>query len=77
MTLATLANCKDCGGLYLKTRSCYCPDCQKEHDHLYTRVRTYLRANPRSTVADVHEQTGIPMSKLLQMGKEDYIPFSR
>lgn len=73
----TLANCKDCGGLFLKTRSLYCPRCQQAQDSLYVQVRSYLRANPRSTVIEVHKKTGIPISKLLELGKEDYIPFAR
>lgn len=73
----TLDNCKECGQLFIKARSSYCPACQKVHDRYYTEVRSYLRANPRSTIIDVHEKTGIPISKLLEMGREDYIPFAR
>lgn len=73
----TLANCKHCGGLFLKTQTGYCPECQKIHDRLFMQVRDFLRSNPKSTVMDVHEKTGIPISKLLEIGKEDYVPFGR
>lgn len=73
----TLANCKDCGDLFIKTRSAYCPHCQQVHDRMYMQVRSYLRANPRSTVIEVHEKTGIPISKLLELRREDYFPFAR
>jgi len=73
----TLANCKHCGELYLRNKTGYCPGCQKVHDRLYMQVREYLRTNPKSTVMDVHERTGIPLSKLLELGKEEYVPFAR
>lgn len=73
----TLANCKHCGQLFLQTRSRYCGKCQAAQDRLYMQVRDYLRQNPNSTVLDVHEVTGIPVSKLLEIGRQDYTPFAR
>jgi hypothetical protein len=73
----TLANCKHCGGLFLKNRTGYCISCQSVHDRMYMQVRDFLRVNPKSTVMDIHAKTGIPVSKLLEIGKEEYIPFAR
>ncbi|MDF2924047.1 MAG: hypothetical protein K0R57_2961 [Paenibacillaceae bacterium] len=72
-----LANCKHCGGLFLMNKSGYCSRCQTTHDRIYMRVRDDLRVHPKSTVMDVHVRTGIPVSKLLEIRREDYIPFSR
>jgi hypothetical protein len=73
----TLANCKHCGELFVKNRTRFCSSCQPVYDRLYMQVRDFLRVNPRSTVMDVHEKTGIPVSKILEIGKEEYIPFAR
>ncbi len=40
-------------------------------------VRQFLRTNPNSTVLDIHQQTGIPIAKLLEMRKDDFVPFRR
>ena len=71
----SLANCKHCGQLFVKHKSSYCASCQEEHDRYYIAIRDYLKANPRSTVFDVHEKTGIPLSKVMEIRNEAYIPF--
>jgi hypothetical protein len=73
----TLANCNHCGQLFLRSKSGYCSKCQATQDRMYMQVRDYLRVNPKSTVMDIHAETGIPVSKLLEIGKEEYIPFAR
>lgn len=73
----TLANCKQCGQLFLKSKSGYCNKCQPTQDRMYLQVRDDLRIHPGSTVLDVHLRTGIPVSKLLEIGKEEYIPFAK
>lgn len=73
----TLANCKHCGELFIKSKTEYCGSCQSIQDRYYMQVREYLRSHPKSTVMDIHNHTGIPISKLLELGKEDYIPFGR
>lgn len=73
----SLCNCKDCGQLYLRSKSEYCPECQAIHDEYYFTVRNFLISNPKSTVLDIHEKTGIPIAKLLELKKQDYIPFGK
>lgn len=71
----SLANCKHCGHLYIRQRSSYCANCQELHDRYYTKMRNYLKSNPRSTVFDIHENTGIPLSKVLEISNDAYVPF--
>lgn len=72
-----LGNCKKCGTLYIKAKSPYCNDCQVVQDEVYLQVRNYVKQNPRSTMLDIHEKTGIPISKLLELHNEDYLPFGK
>ncbi|MBD2861641.1 hypothetical protein [Paenibacillus oceani] len=72
-----LDNCKSCGKLYIRHQRTYCEACQLQHNEYYFTMRDYLKSNPRSTVLDVHEKTGIPISKVLEMHKEAYTPFGR
>jgi hypothetical protein len=71
----SLHNCKQCGLLFMKSRSDYCSACQTEYDEYYSIVRTYLKGHPNSTVLDIHKDTGIAISKLLVIRKDDYVPY--
>jgi hypothetical protein len=44
---------------------------------MYMKLRDYVRSHPQSTVMDAHAKTGIPVSKLLELGSEEFTPFSR
>jgi hypothetical protein len=70
-----LINCKQCGVLVLNAKTDYCHDCQVERDNCFFTMRNYLRKNPKSTVWEVHEKTGIPLSQILQLNKEAYFSF--
>jgi hypothetical protein len=73
----SLANCKQCGKLYIQAgRTNYCVDCKAKQDVLYKKVRDYIKNNPKSTVMDVHQNTGIPVSTVLELQKEEYVPYS-
>ncbi|TBL74002.1 hypothetical protein [Paenibacillus thalictri] len=71
-----LANCKGCGKLMISRKMPYCPDCKTKQDLLYRQIRDYLKENPGSTLLDVHTNTGIPISTVIELRKEDYIPYS-
>lgn len=71
-----LANCKHCGQLYIRQKSAYCAECRQLHDRYYFMMRDCLKANPNSTVLDIHEKTGIPLAKVLELHRDDYSPFS-
>jgi hypothetical protein len=73
----SLSNCKQCGGLYIRLKSSYCEKCQKEQDQYYFKLRDFMKLNPNSSVMDAHQRTGIPLSKLLELRKEEYVPFGR
>lgn len=70
-----LSNCKHCGQLFVRQKTEYCRACQAINDSYYFRMREYVKQNPRSTVMDIHRETGIPMSKVLELQKQDYAPF--
>lgn len=73
----SLANCKHCGQLYVQHKSAYCHECRRLHDGYYKTMRDYLKAHPRSTLLDIHEHTGIPLAKVLEMRNETYVPFGQ
>ncbi len=75
--MPTLNNCKSCGKLYLQNVTEYCSDCQAQNNRYFMQIREFLKINPRCTVMDIHNRTGIPVSKILEMRKSEYVPFSQ
>ncbi len=68
-----VANCPRCGRIYAKTLRNLCPDCLREEEELYEIVYRYLRDNPKSTVQQVSENTGVPEERILGFLRQDRI----
>lgn len=68
-----VANCPRCGRIYAKTVRNLCPDCLKEEEELYELVYRYLRDNPKSTVQQVSDNTGVPEERILAFLRQDRI----
>ncbi|WP_248928091.1 hypothetical protein [Paenibacillus hamazuiensis] len=72
----SLANCKHCGKLFIRQKEPYCTECHSKQASMYREMREYLKRNPKSTVLDVHRNTGIPLATVLQLQKESFVPYS-
>ncbi|HHW98002.1 MAG TPA: hypothetical protein GX738_00045 [Firmicutes bacterium] len=68
-----VANCPRCGRIFAKTVRNLCPDCLAEEEELYQIVYRYLRDNPKSTVQQVSENTGVPEERILAFLRQDRI----
>ena len=68
-----LANCKECGKIYMETAAGLCPDCYRAEEENELAVSRYLRDHPRSSVSDIHEATGVPEKTILKMIKKGRI----
>ena len=55
-----LANCKECGKLFVQNPSGICPDCYQLLEEQESKVAAYLRDNQRASLNEVHEATGVP-----------------
>jgi hypothetical protein len=44
----------------------YCPACATEKEEQYQLIRTLIREHPGINAVQVHEQTGVPMSVIMQ-----------
>lgn len=66
-----LANCKQCGALFLQVKSAYCVECENKYNEYYMQIRDYLKKHPQSTIWDLHEELGISLSILQYLLKND------
>ena len=79
-----LTNCKICGKIFdsLSGKK-VCPDCSASEEQEYLKVRTYVKDNPKASINDVAEATGVSLEKiseylrrgLLQRAEMDEIMF--
>ena len=68
-----LANCKECGKLYVQNPAGICPDCYRIVEEQEGLVAAYLRDNRRASIGEVHEATGVPEKVILKMIKKGRI----
>jgi len=59
-----LANCRECGKLFLKISSDICPECQKKEEEDFNRVKDYLKENPNAKIAEIMEGTGVTETRI-------------
>ena len=67
-----LTNCKVCGKIFESSSGKkVCPSCTAIDEQDYLKVRTYVKDNPKASINDVIECTGVPIEKIheyLRMG---------
>lgn len=70
--MAELANCTNCGRLFVKVASRLCPECLKEQDRQFDVVYHYItrQENRTATVPQVHEATGVETDLIYQWVRE-------
>jgi hypothetical protein len=64
-----LMNCSGCGKLQLKSFSSLCQDCLQGHREDSHKLRAYLKENPRASVLEVYQETGIPLKTIHELVK--------
>jgi len=67
-----LANCKECGKLFVKISSDICPECQKKEEEDFNRVREYLKTHPNANLQEIIDATGVSeakVSKFIRAGR--------
>lgn len=62
-----LKNCPECGKLYLENATGMCMDCYKIEEMNESKIASYVRDHPNSTISKIHEATGVKESTILRM----------
>ncbi|MFW6028863.1 MAG: flagellar protein [Halanaerobiales bacterium] len=67
-----LKNCVKCGKLFSpQAGEKVCPVCRKEEENEFEMVKEYLWDNPKATIEEVHEETGVERDTIMKFVKED------
>ena len=66
-------NCPRCGKVFVKISDPICPECVKEEEKIFDRVREYIRDNPNRTVKEVSDECDISVKRILGYIREGRI----
>lgn len=62
-----LANCPECGKLYVENPSGMCVDCFRREQEDEDTVAKYLRNRQNSSIEEIHEATKVDVKVILKM----------
>ncbi|PYI51173.1 TIGR03826 family flagellar region protein [Paenibacillus flagellatus] len=68
-----LANCPQCGKVYVKNSYNICPSCLKELEEQYRKCADYLRKNRGCTLKELSEGTGVSVNLIIRFIREGRI----
>ncbi len=65
--------CRRCGAVFTVTQSLgqLCPNCIRDEESTYTKVRAFVKDNPGVSVQEVSEILSVPRSKIMNYIKEE------
>lgn len=69
-------NCPKCGRLFTHIRDPLCPECTKEEELTFQKVRAYLKEFPGDSIAKVSRETGVSTRKINKYLREGRLEVS-
>lgn len=66
-----LDNCVRCGKLFNRLSRPVCPDCAREEEGQANVVMNFLKDNPRATIEETSESTGVDSQIILRLIRDD------
>jgi len=61
-----IRNCRRCGRVFASLGSPICPQCIEKEEKQYDTVRKYLSENPRASIGEVSNDTGVPPEVVIE-----------
>ncbi len=74
--MGDLRNCPECGKVFVKINKNLCPDCIEKEENEFEEVRKYLKDNPKASVEEIVEITGVEEKKVLRWMREGRVDVS-
>ncbi|MDI6602213.1 MAG: MerR family transcriptional regulator [Thermoanaerobacteraceae bacterium] len=71
-----LKNCKRCGKLFVYNGIDLCPDCIREDEEDFKKVKDFLYQYPKASVFEISEATGVAPEKILNFLKQGKLEIS-
>ena len=71
-----LANCKECGELFVQVSRDICDRCFKEQEAILQKVQRYIKEHPNQSLADVAKATEVDEALVLKFIRENRVVLS-
>jgi len=68
-----LRNCPECGKVFVYTSVNMCPECRKEEEQEFIKVKEYLYKNPKIGIYELSEATEVDEAKIIRWVREGRI----
>lgn len=62
----SVINCSNCGNIFRSIGTNICPDCQRNVDAGFEKIRRYLEENPKSTINEIADGTDLSEDVVLK-----------
>ena len=62
-----LANCSECGKIYVENAARVCPECYRRQEEDAEKVVEYLRDVDKATLEEIHQATGVKHKIILRL----------
>lgn len=63
-------NCKRCGRLYTYNGIDICPECYRQDEEDFIKIRDYIEAHPYATMIEISRETQVAIKKIMEFLKE-------
>lgn len=73
MSLQNVANCPQCGRVFVRGLRDVCPACHKKVEDQYDICLEYLREHNHCTIYDMNEETGVSIKQITKFIREGRI----
>ena len=75
--MENLKNCKRCGKLFLRVSRDICPDCFKQEEEDFEKVKKYLDDHPKAKIIEVSTETGVSQKQIKKFIEEGRLMASK
>ena len=68
-----MRNCKKCGKVFASIGDKICPDCKREEDELFIKVKEYIYEHPHASIKEIAAETEVDEEIILRYLREGRI----
>lgn len=65
-----IRNCKRCGRLYTYNGIDLCPECYRQDEEDFVKIRDYIEMHPYATMIEISRETQVTVKKIMEFLKE-------
>lgn len=72
-----MTNCPRCGKLFNQIRLPICPECEKNEEEEFKRVKEYVTDNPGANISEIVTETDVPLKRIQKFLRDGRLEVSK